>query len=42
MRHDSKLSENATREGTKYDKIGFQIFKLNQGSLTRNGSNELT
>jgi hypothetical protein len=23
MQHDSKLSENATREGTKYDKIRF-------------------
>jgi hypothetical protein len=42
MQHDSKLSEKATKEGTKYDKIEFENFKLNYGSLTRNGSNELT
>jgi hypothetical protein len=25
MQHDSKLSEKTTREGTKHDKIGFQV-----------------
>jgi hypothetical protein len=29
MQHDSKLSKKTTREGTKYDKIGIQVFKLN-------------